>query len=508
MTPDFLIIFTMVVGILNLPTAYITREDTAIRSFMLLAVSIFFCANILILDFLFLQGIEAKITIFDIGKYSIAFHLEAIGLIFLTMMSVLWICALLYTIKFLSVNQMIDTSRFLFFVNGAVLSGSIVALSANLFTMFIGYEMLTICTIPLIGHKGGYEVSKGLFDYLKILMISSLVLFLPAVIIIYANIGHGNFVNGGFMRGAFPDKATLFLLLMFIFGISKAAIYPLHKWLPVAMVASYPVSALLHAVVVVKTGLFCIYKILLYVFGLDYLTELFMPYNWLMLLPVFTIIYSSLQALRYNQIKMILAYSTINQLSIALVSAFLLTPKGIAAAVLHMVSHSFTKICLFYSAGNIYSVKNAYQVSQLIGIKNTMPKTSLVLLIAGLSLIGIPPFAGFISKFYILMAAAETQNLFVMIVISISTLFSAIYMIRILIFVYRPTKSNFHLNLKLNPYFDQTAKHKLSKRVVSTRYRAEDKLPLFMTLSLTFCLSGVVLFFFIQQIISKFLIYI
>ena len=205
---------------------------------------------------------------------------------------------------------------------------------------------------------------------------------------------------------------------------------------------------------------------------------------------------------------MVLAYSTINQLSIALLSAFLLTPKGLIAAVMHMISHSFTKICIFYAAGNIYSVKNAYHIGELIGIRRAMPKTSFVMLIAGLSLMGIPPFAGFISKFYIMLAAAEVGNLLVMITLGISTLFSAIYVIKMLIFIYRPTTDNFILHLKLKPYFDEAPNSKASKRVVSGKHIAENRLPIFMILSIALCLTGVIAFLPMQQAITKFLMFI
>jgi multicomponent Na+:H+ antiporter subunit D len=250
------------------------------------------------------------------------------------------------------------------------------------------------------------------------------------------------------------------------------------------MVASYPVSALLHAVVVVKAGLFCLYKVLVYVFGLGYLQHLFKGHDWLIYLPIITIIYSSLQALRSDKIKMILAYSTINQLSVALLGAFLFTPKGVAAAVIHMASHSLTKICLFYAAGNMYSLKAASNVRKVTGIYRTMPKSSFALLIAGLSLIGMPPFAGFVSKFFIMTAAAEAENLPVMIALIISTTMSAIYMTRILIFVYKPVSIN-----------------------VTKGAQDEEKLPPLMMISLRVCLSGVVLFFFIVQMMNKFLIY-
>ena len=508
LAPKFLVVATLLVGMMNLITPFATKEDSTLRNFFMLATSIIFLGNVILLDWLFLNGTESNFILLDLGKYSIALHLEPLGMIFLSLLAVLWVCALLYTIKFLTINEMKNTSRFLFFVNCCVMIGSIIALSANLFTMFVFYEILTLCTIPLIAHQGGEKAAKGLFSYLKILMISSLVLFLPAIVLIYTNVGHGNFISGGFIEGYFSDAHAIILLLMFIFGITKAAIYPLHGWLPSAMVASYPISALLHAVVVVKTGLFCIYKVLTYVFGLAYLQSLFADYNWLIFLPIITILYSSMQAIRYTQVKMMLAYSTINQLSIALLSAFLLSPKGISAAVMHMVSHSFTKICIFYTAGNMYSVKNSYHIGQLIGLKTTMPKTSFVMLIAGLSLMGMPPFAGFISKLYIMLAAAEQENLLVMITLGISTLFSALYVIKMIIFIYRPTTDEFILHLKLKPYFDEASSSKSSKRIISAKHRAESRLPTFMILSITLCLTGVVGFIFIQQVINKFLMFI
>lgn len=525
-TPNLLIITTLLVGSMGLFVPYATREDSRIRSFLLITVSLFFLANVLIIDYLFLNNIEASVTLLRTGKYSITLALEPLGLIFLTMLASLWPPALMYTTGFLSVNKMGKTaivtarrpeadaavsgqdtsqkswdcfapkearndivneheqsSRYLMFMNACILTGCIVALSANLFTMFIGYEVLTLCTVPLIAHNPSKKVLAGLFTYLKILMITGLVLFLPAIIIIYNKVGHGEFTNNGFLVDHFSGSYAIILLLMFVFGISKAALYPFHQWLPSAMVASYPVSALLHAVVVVKAGLFCIYKVLIYVFGLGYLQHLFKGHDWLIYLPIITIIYSSLQALRSDQIKMILAYSTINQLSVALLGAFLFTPKGLASAVIHMISHSLTKICLFYAAGNMYSIKGSYNVSELVGIYRTMPRSSFVFLIATLSLIGMPPFSGFVSKFFIMLAAAEAENLPVMVALIISTMLSAIYMVRILIFVYNPTSN------------------------VTEGYQDEGKLPTLMMISLGCCLSGVVLFFFIVQMLNKFLIY-
>ena len=505
---NLVLINPIIIGLLNLLTPFISKEDTSLRSFFLLFISALFLLNVVILDCLFLDGYTHQYTIFAFGKYNIVFEMEALGLIFLTLLAFLWICALLYTIKFLSINGMPASNRFLFFINLCIVIGAFIALAANLFTMFIGYELLTLATLPLIAHFPNRSCMSGLYKYIKILMLSSVGLFLPAILVIYHYVGHGDFVQSGFIQGYFEDTTAKLLFLVMIFGVAKASLYPMHSWLPAAMVATYPVSAILHAVVVVKTGLFCIYKIMIYVFGIEYLNFLFADNNLLLLLPAITIIYSSVKAISYTNIKMMLAYSTINQLSIALLSAFLLTPKGMNAAILHMISHSFTKICIFYSAGNMYSVKTAYRIGELIGIKTTMPKTSFVMLIAGLSLIGIPPFAGFISKLYILLAAAEVNSLFVMSIVLISSLFSALYVIKMLIFIYRPTKENFILHLKLKPYFDEPRERRSSKRIISLLHRAEKRLPVFMIVSIGLCMCGVIGFVFIQKIIMQFLLFI
>ncbi len=480
---SLLVKFLLLLGGLNLLTPFLTKKDSKIRSFGLIAISGCFFANILLIDLLFLQEAEVRLPWLTIGKYQIGLHLEGLGLVFLNMLGLLWFCALLYTPNYLVINNIPNSSRFLFFINLTVLLAVFLALAANLFTMFIFYELLTLSTTPLIAHTGSLEERKGLASYLKILMLSSMLLLLPAIIFIYAKANHGNFTAGGFVGDYLTYKEAVILLLMCIFGISKAALYPLHRWLPAAMVASYPVSALLHAVVVVKAGLFCIYKILIYVFGLEYLRTIVGEFNFLFIFPIFTICYSSLKAIRSENIKMILAYSTISQLSLALLSAFMLTPQAITAAMQHLVSHAFAKILLFYVGGIYYSFKNTKQIRQLIGIAYQLPKTSIVLTIAGLSLIGIPPLAGFISKFYILSVAIQEQQAIVVIASGIGSIFSAIYITKVLLIVYRFNPANL------------PKKEELTKQV-----------PISMQISLYICCLVILLFFFINKIISKLLI--
>jgi multicomponent Na+:H+ antiporter subunit D len=485
--PNFLILLSLLLASLNLLTPYVSKVDSKIRSFLLISVSVCFFINILIIDLLFFRHIRFKLSFFSFGIYNFAMELEPIGLIFLNLLSILWIFALIYSIKYLAFNNIKNSSRFLFFLNLTVIIGALIALAGNLFTLFTCYEILTLATIPLIAHSWTESVAKGLSHYLKILMISAMLLFLPAIIIIYSKIGHGDFVQDGIIADHFSSTYSVILLLMFVFGIAKAALVPVHGWLPAAMVASYPVSALLHAVVVVKSGLFCMYKILVYTFGLKYLHGIFAEFNWLILLPIATIFYSSLKAMKIDNIKMILAYSTINQLSIALMSAFMLTPKSIGAALMHMVGHSFTKICLFYTAGNIYSIKKTNQVYDLVGIYKEMPITSFVLLLSAMSLVGIPPFGGFISKFYIMLAASSEHQLTVMIVLALSSVLSAIYMGKILLFIYRaPIEERVQLNSFPN---------------------LEKALPSFMIISIICCLAGVVFFFALQKVINIFLGY-
>lgn len=523
-TANSIVLSTILIAALNLLIPLASKKDSKASNLLLIIISVFFFINILIIDGLFLKGIRTSILLFAFGNYSVGLHLEALGLIFVNLLGVLWPCALIYTTKYLKLNKITHPSRLLFFINLSVLAGVFIAFAANLFTMFIFYEILTLSTAPLIGHNGGDKERKGLYRYLKILMVSSIVLFLPAILIIYAKIGHGNFIYQGFIQERFSKDQTVILLLMFVFGINKAALFPLHKWLPAAMVAAYPVSALLHAVVVVKAGLFCIYKILLCVFGLKYLQTIFGDTNWLIFLPILTIFYSSIKALRVDNIKTILAYSTINQLSIALLSAFMLTPKAIAAAVLHMVSHSFSKICLFYAAGIYYSFKKTAKISDLIGVSLEKPKTSFVFLIASLSLMGVPPFGGFISKFYIMLAAAEQDNILVMIVVASSSILTALYIVKILLVIYWPDGLVDHTIMPL--YDKKTIKHNklfsnssldieaLARQdqteiitVLSAR-RFEHKLPLLMLISLIICLSGVIFFFLVHRFINMFLVYI
>lgn len=472
---------TLIIGACNLITPFIGRPGSSAKSFALISATCAFFINVAVIDFFFLEGARFSFNLISLKGYSLAFHLEALGLIFLNLIGFLWIFSLIYTINYLRINDIPNPNLFLFFVNLTVLCGICVALSANLLTMAFFYEAVTFAAAPLIIHTGGQRSVKGMEVYLKTLSMASLLLFMPAVLFITTKLGNVNFVYGGFTEGKFSDLGTSILFLAIVFGSAKNALFPLHSWLPSAMVAAYPVSALLHAVIVVKTGLFCLFKIIVCVFGLNNLRSIFGAFDWPLLFPILTIVYASYKALKEREIKRLLAYSTINQLSLALAAAFLFTPKALGAAVLHMVSHSFSKIALFFSTGNFYSFKRTYSESDLSSIKNSLPINSLFFLVAGASLIGFPPFAGFISKLYAMVAAAEENRPEVILAIAFASVCSGIYLSRLALYIYRPGKISLE---------DEAIQAKEKTNISA----------------LSVCVSCVVFFIFISNFVNKFLI--
>ena len=216
------------------------------------------------------------------------------------------------------------------------------------------------------------------------------------------------------------------LLGLFVFGIGKAAVMPVHRWLPAAMVAPTPVSALLHAVAVVKAGVFTITKVIIYTFGTEFLFAE-PSSSWLLYVSAFTIIAASLVALRQTNIKRLLAYSTIAQLSYVVMAAAILKPLAEIGAAVHMVAHAFGKITLFFAAGAIYVAAKKTEVSQLRGLGKRMPWTSTAMTIGALSMIGVPPTGGFVSKWFILAGAFQSDNYFAIATIIGSTVLNAAY---------------------------------------------------------------------------------
>jgi multicomponent Na+:H+ antiporter subunit D len=362
---------------------------------------------------------------------SVAFRVEPLGMLFAALASGLWIVNSVYSIGYMRANKEKHQTRFYVCFALALWAAMGVAFSANLFTLFLFYELLTLSTYPLVSHKGDPATVRSARTYLGILLGTSIGLFLPAIIWTYHLAGTGDFTVGGILEGHIAGADVGLLLGLFVFGVGKAALMPVHRWLPAAMVAPTPVSALLHAVAVVKAGVFAITKIIVYIFGIDFLFAT-PSSGWLVYAAAFTIIAASLIALRQQNIKRLLAYSTIAQLSYVVMAAAVLKPLAEVGAAVHMMAHAFGKITLFFAAGAIYAVAKKTEVNQLSGIGRRMPWTMAAFTIGALSMIGVPPTAGFVSKWYILAGAFQADNLLVVFTIIASTVLNAAYFLPII----------------------------------------------------------------------------
>ena len=361
---------------------------------------------------------------------SIGFEIEPAGLLFAAIASLLWVASSVYSIGYMRGNNESHQTRFYAFFALALASTIGVAFAANLLTLFIFYEFLTLTTYPLVTHKGSAEAMRAGRLYLGLLLSTSIGFFLVAIIWTWRIAGTLDFTAGGILPGRIAGGWIAVLLFLYIYGIGKAALMPIHRWLPAAMIAPTPVSALLHAVAVVKAGVFSIVKIIVYVFGTELLAD-GVHSGWLVGMAGVTIIAASITALYSDNLKRLLAYSTISQLSYVIIAAAILAPLSVLGAVLHIATHAFGKITLFFAAGSIYTATKKTEISQMDGIGRRMPWTMAAFAIGSLSMIGVPPTAGFISKWYILQGALETGSWFSVSVIVVSTLLNAAYLLPI-----------------------------------------------------------------------------
>jgi multicomponent Na+:H+ antiporter subunit D len=374
-----------------------------------------------------LKGTELVYTVAEVlPGIGIQFRVDALGMLFALVASSLWIITSAYSIGYMrGLNEHSQTRYFCFFA--LALSATIgVAFSANLLTLYLFYEMLSLATYPLVTHHQDREARASGRKYLLYILGTSIGLFLPAMLISYNLAGTLEFSSQGFLAGTGSKTLIGFLLFMFIFGFAKAAIMPLHSWLPAAMVAPTPVSALLHAVAVVKVGVFSIVRVLTGVFGIDLLSSLnFGPL--ICYVASFTIIVASLIALSQDNLKRLLAFSTIGQLSYIVLGIGLLSPKGMTGGMVHIAMHAFGKITLFFCAGAIFVATGKKNISEMIGIGKMMPITMAAFFIGSLSVIGLPPCGGFISKWYLVLGSLEAHQMPVLFVLLTSSLLNAAY---------------------------------------------------------------------------------
>ncbi len=362
---------------------------------------------------------------------ALSFRVDGPGLLFGGVASFLWIVTTVYSMGYMRTLQEHAQTRF-FACFALSLSAALgVAFSGSLFTLFLFYEVLTFVTYPLVIHHQTAVAFAGGRKYMVYLLGTSKTFLLAALLLTYMVAGTLEFKPGGlFPAGADPVLLTL-IFVLFMAGLTKAAIMPLHNWLPTAMIAPTPVSALLHAVAVVKVGVFSVMLVMVDVFGVALLGRLQVGIPTAFFVSA-TILLASVIALTQDNLKLRLAYSTVSQLSYVILGVALLTPAGMVGSVMQIAVHAFAKITLFFCAGAIYVASHKTQVSELSGLARRMPWTMGAFTVGALSLIGVPPLAGFTSKWWLAVGSIEAQQPALLIVLLSSTLLNAAYFLPIL----------------------------------------------------------------------------
>ncbi|MDG2045237.1 MAG: proton-conducting transporter membrane subunit [Maricaulis sp.] len=359
---------------------------------------------------------------------SLTFTLEPLGALFAAVASGLWVINSLYSIGYMRGNNEKKQTRFYVCFCIAITAAMGVALSGNLLTLFVFYEVLTLSTFPLVTHKGDANAKRGGRIYLTILLGTSIGLLLPAVIATQFLAGSTDFVAGGLL--ALNDVTPLIsgvLLVMFAFGIGKAALMPIHAWLPNAMVAPTPVSAFLHAVAVVKAGVFSILKVGTYIFGpgLIALAPTSEPLAWI---AGISIVVASIIAMTKDNLKARLAFSTVGQLAYVTLAVMLASPLAMLGGALQIVMHAWGKITLFMTAGAIYTATGKTNVSQMKGLGHQMPWLFIAYTLGALSIIGLPPLGGAWAKMFLIQGAWESGHGILIVALIASSLLNVAYL--------------------------------------------------------------------------------
>jgi len=356
----------------------------------------------------------------------IQLRVDAMGMFFALVASFLWIITSIYSIGYMRSLEEHDQTRYFASFAVAISSTIGVAFAANLFTMYLFYEMLSLSTYPLVTHEQNAEARSSGRKYLTYILGTSIGFALPAMLLTYTLAGTLDFTQGGILAGKADGETVALLLVLFVFGFAKAGVMPFHGWLPAAMVAPTPVSSFLHGVAVVKVGVFSILRVVFFILGPGFLAELNLGVVLTTLASV-TIIVASLVALTQDNLKRRLAYSTIGQLSYMLLGAGMLSVAGMGGGLLHIAMHAFGKITLFLCAGAIYVASHKKYISEMDGLGRRMPITYLAFFLASLSIIGMPPLGGFLSKWNLVIGAIEANQMLLVVVLLVSSLLNAAY---------------------------------------------------------------------------------
>ncbi len=375
-----------------------------------------------------LQGTVIECPLIDIYTgMTILFRVDALGMVFALLSSFLWIIVSVYSIGYMRSLKEHAQTRYFFCFAMALFGAVGVALAGNLLTLYMFYELLTLSTFPLVVHKETPEAIEAGRKYLSYLLGGAMCILFSMGYTYYI-CGTLDFMPGGIVHNRGSATILRIILAGFMIGFgTKAALMPLHEWLPTAMIAPTPVSALLHAVAVVKAGVFCVLRVILYIFGPAVLRDLNV---WAALAYVisFTVIFANIIALTQDNLKRRLAFSTINSLAIIILGALLLNADSVRGAVLHIAFHGFMKITLFMCAGAIYIKTRKELVSEMAGIGRQMPLTMLAFAIGSAGLVGIPPVCGLVSKWYLCLGAYRSNEVIFLFVFLVSALLDAAYL--------------------------------------------------------------------------------
>ena len=374
-------------------------------------------------------GARPALTVVEIMP-GIGIHLaaEPLGVLFATVSSLLWIVTSVYSIGYMRANAERNQTRYYAYFAIALGCTAGIAFAADIFTLFIFYEGLTLSTYPLVTHAGTPQARRGGRTYLGILLVTSIGLMLLAIVWTWVEAGTLAFTPGGILSGRVTSGLSSLLLVLYIFGVGKAALMPLHRWLPAAMVAPAPVSALLHAVAVVKAGVFTVLKIVIYLFGIEHLSGLASG-RWLIWVAAGSIVIASIVAMRQDDLKRRLAYSTVSQLSYIVIGGLMASSAGVLGASMHIAMHAFGKITLFFCAGAIYTAAGVTKTGDMRGLGRVMPITMTAFLIGALTVIGLPPMGGLWSKWFLVIATLEADAFALLAVILGGSLLSAGYLL-------------------------------------------------------------------------------
>lgn len=418
-------------SLLAVPLIVLFRKEPFLREMSTFAAGILKFTFVLMMLPIILDGKTIVHTFTDgIGGINvpIMFRVDGLGMLFALVASSLWILTSLYAIGYMRGLKEHSQTRFFAFFALSLSATLGVAFAGNLLTLYLFYEMLSLSTWPLVTHHQDKEARTGGRTYLSYLLGTSIAFAIPAIIFTFVKADGdlsfaGEAILAGQDLGYWP---ALFLLLGFAFGFSKAGMMPFHSWLPGAMVAPTPVSALLHAVAVVKVGVFCVIRVITGVFGVEFFKDLSVNLV-LCWIAAFTVLVSSLIALSQDNLKRRLAFSTIGQLSYIVLGVALATQHAVAGSMMHIAMHAFGKITLFFCAGAIFVAYGKKYISQLDGLGHKMPFTFGAFAIGAMSVTGLPPTGGLLSKIYLVWGAAEAHQIALLCVYLISSILNGAY---------------------------------------------------------------------------------